>query len=52
MFVKYKNTRLDLHWLRYKKMRNKVVKLIRDSKHVFFSQVLENVRNLQKFWNL
>ena len=52
MFVKYKNTRLDLHWLRYKKMRNKVVKLIRDSKHAFFSQVSENVRNPQKFWHV
>ena len=44
MFVKYKKTRLDLHWLRYKKMR--------DSKHAFFSQVSENVRNPQKFWHV
>ena len=33
-------------------MRNKVVKLIRDSKHAFFSQVSENVWNPQKFWNV
>ena len=52
MFVKYKKTRLDLHWLKYKKMRNKVVKRSRDSKHAFFSQVSENVRNPQKFWHV
>ena len=33
-------------------MRNKVVKLITDSKHAFFSQVSENVRNPQKFWHV
>ena len=33
-------------------MRNKVVKLITDSKHALFSQVSENVRNPQKFWHV
>ena len=51
-FRKYKKTKLNSHWLRYKKMRNNVVRLIRESKSAFFSQVSESVRDPQKFWHI
>lgn len=50
-FRNFRKTKEEQHWIEFKKLRNKVSKLIDDAKKTFFNdKLMENKNNLSKMW--
>ena len=52
LYQKFKITQSAHTWMKYKQMRNRVVKLIRSSKLAFFRNLSNGADDPQKFWKI
>ena len=52
LYRKFKILQSVSAWRRYKKMRNRVVKLIRSSRAIIFSNLSRAANDLQTFWKI
>ena len=52
LYHKFKISQTAFAWKKYKEMRNRLVKLIRSSKSVFFSNLSRTAADPQKFWKI